>query len=120
MQSGYVEGLNGSHLFDSLYEEDSEGQKLSSMPGVDELLLVYKEKCTGICFQIFEYGLGEHEKRMEEVRMFWECVEDAKVENKDVGTTQINGFLDYKKKVLMSLHQGLDRIGGCYCVCYRR
>lgn len=42
-----MEGMNGTELFDSLYSEDVEGQKLNTMPGVDDLLEEYKKKFTG-------------------------------------------------------------------------
>ena len=69
------------------------------MPGVDELMAIYKEKFTGICHQIFEYGLEKHNERQTEVKMFWECIEEAKKENKDMGMKKIKGFMDYKKDV---------------------
>ncbi|XP_006161729.1 dynein regulatory complex subunit 3 [Tupaia chinensis] len=37
-KAAFVEHLNGSFLFDSMYAEDTEGNKLSSLPGVSELL----------------------------------------------------------------------------------
>ena len=49
--------MNGSYLFDSLYDEDPDGQKINFMPGVKELLAAYKEKMTAICMQIFQLGL---------------------------------------------------------------
>ncbi|PNJ08251.1 DRC3 isoform 11, partial [Pongo abelii] len=33
-KTAFVEHLNGSFLFDSMYAEDSEGNKLSYLPGV--------------------------------------------------------------------------------------
>ncbi len=94
-----MEGLNGPYLFDAMYAEDAEGQKLNSMPGVDELMMVYKEKFSGICQQVFELGIGKHEERVQEVRMFWECINEAKQENKDLGTSHISHFMEYKKQV---------------------
>lgn len=40
-QLAFVEHLNGSFLFDSMYSEDVEGNKLSYLPGVRELLETY-------------------------------------------------------------------------------
>jgi hypothetical protein len=37
----FIEHLNGTFLFDSLYAEDMEGNKLSYLPGVVELLEAY-------------------------------------------------------------------------------
>lgn len=40
-QMAFVEHLDGSFLFDSMYSEDVEGNKLSYLPGVGELLETY-------------------------------------------------------------------------------
>ena len=82
-----------------MYAEDSEGQKLNHMPTVDEMVMSFKEKFSGFCQQIFEYGLQTHNEREKEVATFWECIEDAKEENKTIGMSKINDFMNYKKKV---------------------
>lgn len=82
-----------------MYAEDTEGQKLNSMPGVEELILVFKEKFSGICHQVFELGLAKHEERMTEVQMFWECIHEAEKENKELGMAHINTFMEYKTQV---------------------
>ncbi len=58
-----------------------------------------------ICHQIFDYGLAESKKRQEEVSQFWECVEEAKSENKAMGMKTIEAFILEKKRVgtLLSL-----------------
>lgn len=40
-KAAFVEHLNGSLLFDSLYAEDREAAKLAFLPGVEDLLLAY-------------------------------------------------------------------------------
>ena len=75
------------------------------MPGVDELLVTYKEKFTNICQEIFNNGLEKHNERVQEVNTFFECVEDAKSENKEIASKRINGFLDYKRKVRKLKHK---------------
>jgi len=107
--AAYVENLNGPFLFEALYAEDAEGQKLNQIPGVDELFDVYKEKFTGICQQIFDYGLKKHEERDEEVKTFLECLNDAKVENKSQAMKRIDEFMEYKKKLWLELNQISDQ-----------
>ena len=34
--------------------------------------------------------------------MFWDCMDEAKNENKKIGTDRINQFMEYKKKVISS------------------
>lgn len=42
-QAAFVEGLDGSFLFDSMYAEDVEGSKLAQLHGVGELLETYPQ-----------------------------------------------------------------------------
>ncbi|KAK3089457.1 hypothetical protein FSP39_003766 [Pinctada imbricata] len=98
-KAAYVEMMDGPDLFDQMYREDVEGQKLSEMP----------EKFVAVCSQIFDFGLVEHKKREEEVKQFWECVEEAKQENKEIGMKAIDNFTNMKKKVLQELAQISDQ-----------
>ena len=62
-------------------------------------LFTFRDKFVGICQQIFEYGLQEHAKRDEEMNSFWECVEEAQTENKELGVVAIENFMTLKKRV---------------------
>lgn len=72
-------------------------------------MVTYKEKLSAICMQLFEFGLQESTKREEEVNQFWECVHEAKNENKQAAMDCIKDFVVYKKKVRLiatSMHLG--------------
>ncbi|EGW01266.1 Leucine-rich repeat-containing protein 48 [Cricetulus griseus] len=104
----FIERLNGPFLFNSMYSEDVEGNKLSSLPGVDELLetypfrpLTYKDKFVIICLNIFEYGLKQQEKRMAELDTFNECIQDAIRENQEQGKLKVTKF---EEKHLLNLN----------------
>lgn len=43
--------------------------------------------------------MKEHDRRMNEVNEFHQCIEDAKVENKKLATNEIDEFEQYKRKV---------------------
>lgn len=88
----FVEHLNGPFLFDSMYSEDVEGNKLSYLPGVRELLEAYKDKFVIICLNIFEYGLNQQEKRKVELDTFNECIQEAIQENQDQGKLKVAKF----------------------------
>ncbi|XP_062581507.1 dynein regulatory complex subunit 3-like [Saccostrea cucullata] len=98
-KNAYVELMNGPDLFEQMYAEDKEGQKLNEMPGLEDQLHSFKEKFMQYCMQIFEFGIGEHEKREEEVKSFWECVEEAKQDNKRLGMKYNEEFTEMKKKM---------------------
>ncbi|XP_075415256.1 dynein regulatory complex subunit 3 [Tenrec ecaudatus] len=91
-KAGFIEHLNGSFLFDSMYSEDVEGNKLSYLPGVSELLGVYKGKFVIICVNIFQYGLKQQEKRKVEIDTFNECIQEAIQENQQQGKQRIAEF----------------------------
>lgn len=103
-KEAYVENLDGSYLFDTMFEEDPDASKLAALPGVDELLLVYKDKMVAICKQVFVIGLEEHDRRRKEVEEFYFCVDDAKKENKATAIRTIDEFKKYKKKVFDEIH----------------
>ncbi|XP_015264753.1 PREDICTED: leucine-rich repeat-containing protein 48 [Gekko japonicus] len=99
-KAAYVEYLNGSFLFDSMYVEDPEASKLEYLPGVPELLETYKSKFVTICENLFEYGLKQHEKRKAEVALFYECLNEALEDNREQGN-QI--MADFEEKRLLAL-----------------
>lgn len=108
-KEAFVESLNGPYLFEALYAEDAEGQKLNLIPGVDEMLLGYKESFVGVCQEIFEYGLEKHQERMREKGTFFKCIEEAKNDNKESAATAINEFTEYKKKLWVELNTISDQ-----------
>lgn len=91
-----MEDLNGPQLFDSMYAEDVEGQKLNKMPGLPEMLQIYRDRFMMICVQLYEYALVKHEERIEEVNMFYECIKEAKEDNRTIGIAKIDEFMEYK------------------------
>nr|XP_019609323.1 PREDICTED: dynein regulatory complex subunit 3 isoform X2 [Rhinolophus sinicus] len=99
-RAAFVEHLNGSFLFDSMYAEDVEGSKLACLPSVAELLEAYKDKFVIICLNIFEYGLKQREKRKVELDTFNACVHEAVRENQEQGKHRVAVF---EEKHLVSL-----------------
>uniref|UniRef100_A0A670XVZ3 Dynein regulatory complex subunit 3 n=1 Tax=Pseudonaja textilis TaxID=8673 RepID=A0A670XVZ3_PSETE len=84
-KSAYVEYLDGSYLFDSMFAEDPEASKLIYLPGVPA-------KFVEICQTLFEYGLQQHQRREDEIAVFYECLNEALKDNQDEGTRIIHEF----------------------------
>ncbi|XP_006901244.1 PREDICTED: leucine-rich repeat-containing protein 48-like [Elephantulus edwardii] len=99
-KAGFIEHLDGSFLFDSMYAEDIEGNKLSYLPGIGELLEAYKDKFVITCLNIFEYGLKQQEKRKAEIDTFTECIQEAIQENQEQGKQKI---AEFEEKHLLNL-----------------
>ena len=104
-KEAYVEGLNGSDLFNSLFKDDAEGDKLNQIPGADELLAEYHEKFQAVCKEMYEFGKEQKRLRQIEVEEFWKCLNDAKRANTDEATISINVFMEFKQKITEELNQ---------------
>jgi len=108
-EKAYVERLNGPHLFETMYNEDPEGQKLSKVPGIKETLNDFRENFIKVCTEVFDFGLKQDGRRQEEVKTFFECLEDAKIENKKLAVIEIDQFLLYQKSTFKDLLQTTDQ-----------
>ncbi|NXA49386.1 DRC3 protein, partial [Nothocercus julius] len=97
-ESAFVEYLNGSFLFESMYEEDAEAAKLASIPGVDDLLQEYPSWFVSVCENLFNYGLEQHEKREAEVSDFYESLQEALTANQEQGRKIILKFENRHKR----------------------
>ncbi|XP_069916082.1 dynein regulatory complex subunit 3-like [Oryctolagus cuniculus] len=117
-KAAFVDRLNDSFLFDSMYTEDVEGNKLSYLPGVGELLETYKDKFVTICVNIFEYGLKQQEKRKIELDTFTECIQEAIQENQEQGKLKIAQFEEKHSLSLSNIREAselptAERIAEC-------
>ncbi|NXF99422.1 DRC3 protein, partial [Sakesphorus luctuosus] len=81
--AAFVEHLNGSFLFDSLYAEDTEAAKLASLPGVGDLLQAYPSWFVLVCGNLYNYGLKEYEKREAEVSDFYRKLHEILVASQE-------------------------------------
>ncbi|XP_053936904.1 dynein regulatory complex subunit 3 [Cuculus canorus] len=96
----FVEYLNGSFLFDSLYADDTEAANLAHLPGVGELLQAYRKEFVSVCENVFNFGLKEYEKREAEVSDFYERLHQALAANQQEGRKVILDFETRNKKRL--------------------
>ncbi|NXV15601.1 DRC3 protein, partial [Cepphus grylle] len=92
-KAAFVEYLNGSFLFDSMYAEDTEAAKLAYLPG----------EFVSVCENLFNYGLKEHEKREAEVSDFYESLHEALTANQQEGRKLILDFENRNKRRLYEI-----------------
>ncbi|XP_074453446.1 dynein regulatory complex subunit 3 isoform X1 [Larus michahellis] len=102
-KAAFVEYLNGSFLFDSMYAEDTEAAKLAYLPGVDDLQQAYRKEFVSACENLFNYGLKEHEKREAEVSDFYESLHEALTANQQEGRKLILDFENRNKRRLYEI-----------------
>ncbi|KAM6250050.1 dynein regulatory complex subunit 3 isoform 2-T2 [Porphyrio hochstetteri] len=103
-KAAFVEYLNGSFLFDSMYEEDTEAARLAYLPGVDDLLQAYRKEFVSVCEELFNYGLKEYEKREAKVSNFYKSLQKALTATHQEWQSIILDFKNRNKKRLDEIH----------------
>ncbi|KAM6054236.1 dynein regulatory complex subunit 3 [Chlamydotis macqueenii] len=103
-QAAFVEYLNGSFLFDSMYEDDTEAAKLADLPGFLDSGVTYRKEFVSVCENLFHYGLKEYEKREAEVSDFYESLHEALTANQQEGRKIILDFENRNKRTLDEIH----------------
>ncbi|NWZ80793.1 DRC3 protein, partial [Poecile atricapillus] len=103
--TAFVEYLNGSLLFDSLYEEDRETAKLACLPGVEDLLQAYPSWFVLVSENLYNYGLEEYEKREAAVSKFYKRLREILAVNQQESKRIISGFESRNQRRLDELYQ---------------
>ncbi|XP_039935412.1 dynein regulatory complex subunit 3 [Hirundo rustica] len=104
-QTAFVEYLNGSLLFDSLYAEDREAAILASLPAVEDLLQAYKKEFLSVTEKLYNYGLEEYEKRAAEVSKFYKRFYEILTANQQESKRIISDFESQNQRRLDELYQ---------------
>ncbi|NWR88336.1 DRC3 protein, partial [Furnarius figulus] len=102
--TAFVEHLNGSFLFDSLYAEDTEAAKLASLPGVEDLLQAYPSWFISVCGNLYNYGLEEYEKREAEVSNFYKTLHEILLASQEESKKVMFDFENQNRKRLDEIH----------------
>ncbi|NWY67484.1 DRC3 protein, partial [Erithacus rubecula] len=113
-KTAFVEYLNGSFLFDSLYADDREAAKLAFLPGVENLLQAYPSWFVSVCGNLFNYGLEEYEKREAEVSKFYKRYHEILAVNQEESRRIISDFESRKQRRLDEVCQaGSGNLAEC-------
>ncbi|XP_063708940.1 dynein regulatory complex subunit 3-like [Culicoides brevitarsis] len=105
----FVEYLNGHQLFDSLFEDDPEGDALMSIETeVNELKKDYRDEAFRITQQVYKIGLEQHERRQKQIQLFMEAVKDGQITAQKKGISLIDTFLDQKKEIFRRVQNLID------------
>ncbi|XP_026994806.1 dynein regulatory complex subunit 3 [Tachysurus fulvidraco] len=107
-KDAFVEYLNGSQLFDSMFAGDVEASKLAHLPGIASLLESYQTKLEAFCVQIFEAGLTQKTQRQNEVECFFTCLQKAMADNQQRGAQIVADFERSRRQVMVEIQQAAD------------
>ncbi|KAJ8345010.1 hypothetical protein SKAU_G00292030 [Synaphobranchus kaupii] len=108
-REAFVEFLNGSELFDCMYADDTEAEKLAYLPGVPMLVDTYPFLMVVLCAQLFEMGMAQKLARDDEVKCFFDCFHEAVEDNQKVASEMIVGFEKGRRAVLLEMQRMTDQ-----------
>ncbi|KAJ8387133.1 hypothetical protein AAFF_G00160730 [Aldrovandia affinis] len=100
-KEAFVEFLNGPQLFDSMYADDPEAERLAYLPGLLELM-------GALCTQLFELGLEQHQVRREDVDCFFECFREGVQDNQEIAAAMVLKFKDARREALQEMQRATD------------
>ncbi|XP_076739248.1 dynein regulatory complex subunit 3 [Maylandia zebra] len=107
-RDAFVEFLNGSSLFKTMFKDDPKAQTLHCAPGVDSLIQRFEHQMGELCTQLFERGLAEHKRRETEVKSFFSCQEKAVTDCQEKASQMLAKFNHEHKERTEELQQLSD------------
>ncbi|XDV13822.1 hypothetical protein PO909_002148 [Leuciscus waleckii] len=107
-KDAFVEYLNGPQLFDSMFAEDPDAEKLALLPGIDTLLETYKSEMKALCVQIFDAGLAQLAKRTAEMKSFSTGSHEAVTDNQREAAQITADFENFRRQKIVEMQQITD------------
>uniref|UniRef100_A0A667YAI7 Dynein regulatory complex subunit 3 n=1 Tax=Myripristis murdjan TaxID=586833 RepID=A0A667YAI7_9TELE len=104
-RDAFVEFLNGSYLFDSMFKGNPEAEKLHCLTGVFlDPVLTFESQMVELCAQVFEIGLAEHKLREAEVQLFLSGHTEAVADNQQRAAQMVANFEEHHGEVSWQDH----------------
>lgn len=107
-RDAFVEDLNGSYLFESMFTDVPEADILHHLPGVADLLQTFEHQLVELCVQMFEIGLDKHKLREAEVKRFLNGQQEAVAGNQQRAAQMVVNFEQHHRKRIVELRQESD------------
>ncbi|XP_051243672.1 dynein regulatory complex subunit 3 [Dicentrarchus labrax] len=104
----FVEFLNGSYLFRSMFKDDPEAEVLQCVPAVAHLLETYENQMVELCMQVFKIGLAEHKRRETEVSSFFRGQSKAMTDYQQKATQILAEFEKQHEEKIEELQELTD------------
>ncbi|XP_034232202.1 dynein regulatory complex subunit 3-like isoform X2 [Thrips palmi] len=105
----FVERLNGSQLFHSMFENDPDGQALVKISEeTKEFYETFCEEMTALCKELFQMGQEQHLLRKKEHDDFTNCVNAAKMKSQEQSQRVLEDFIEKQKGIKDQVAQMLN------------
>ncbi|XP_075318131.1 dynein regulatory complex subunit 3-like [Odontesthes bonariensis] len=107
-KDAFVEFLNGSCLFDSMFTDDPEAQRLRCVLGVAPLLQTFEDQMVALCVHLFDVGLAEHKQRETELNSFFSGQSEGETHYRKKTSQVLAMFDEQHEESTMELKQLSD------------
>ncbi|KAJ1522890.1 hypothetical protein ONE63_002032 [Megalurothrips usitatus] len=105
----FVERLNGSQLFHSMFEHDSDGKSLVKITEeTKEFFETFCEEITAQCKELFQMGQDQYHLRKKELDDFTSCVNDAKMKSQEESQKVLEEFIEEQRNIKDQVAQMLS------------
>ncbi|XP_050445114.1 dynein regulatory complex subunit 3-like [Cataglyphis hispanica] len=104
LSASYVEYLDEDNLFQQMFSSDEAGRLLSTInEDTQNAFEEYKKSFSAICHELYELGLQEHDKRIEEIRLFELVVNEGKENKQNVARKIVDEVLERKMEIFANM-----------------
>ncbi|XP_054606509.2 dynein regulatory complex subunit 3 [Nothobranchius furzeri] len=108
-ENAFVEDIDGSSLFNSLFKDNPEVLRPHCLPEVAPLLQTLEVQMKELCLHLFEVGLAEHRCRQTELRSFYSGQNEVETFYKQK-TSQILAEFDEQRTQMAAESKNLEDI----------
>ncbi|XP_053707986.1 dynein regulatory complex subunit 3 [Synchiropus splendidus] len=107
-KDAFVEFLSDSQLFNEMFRDDPEVDKIRNIPGVVTVVETFGKEVVELCCQIFKLGLAEHQKRDEEVKLFFRIQTETENQYQQKAAGILGEFELQQQKMTSEIQQTSD------------
>ncbi|XP_076279606.1 dynein regulatory complex subunit 3 [Lasioglossum baleicum] len=111
LTTAYVEHLDGDYLFHQMFADDRVGKEFTMVTeDAQNVFAEYEKSFVVLCQELCEFGLQEHQKRIDEINLFTTALDDGKKSSQDQGRLIVNNILTKKTEFLSSINPLLNKL----------
>ncbi|XP_012223445.2 dynein regulatory complex subunit 3-like [Linepithema humile] len=111
LSASYVEYLDEDYLFQQMFSQDEAGKTLSTInKDTKNAFEDYKKSFCTICYELYEYGLQEHDKRTEEIRLFETAVNEGKENTQNEARKTLDEVLERKIEIFGNIKNVMEAL----------
>ncbi|XP_012521336.1 dynein regulatory complex subunit 3 isoform X2 [Monomorium pharaonis] len=111
LSASYVEFLDDDYLFQQMFSSDEAGRTLSTInENTQNAFEEYKKSFLAICYELYELGLRESDRRTEEIRLFEIAINESKENTQNKARRIVDEVLEKKVKIFTDIKNVMEAL----------